>query len=163
MPRSDEVFGDGPKAHNGSGALLGSGAAKLASGMFPNITAGLFGGDPTPEEMSDRFEAALHTKQVKIKKFGVETFDLNEPEQVKAYQKLYLDLYQRVSRGETLVKEIDKKFIKGPTPRWIVHIEWLDYALLVDGKEMTPEKLEKLRQKDSALGKKGKGNARKKS
>jgi len=138
MPGSDEVFG-----------------GELTPSMFPNLMPPGLGAQPTPEEMAAQFEAYLHTKQVRLKDVGVKTFDLSKAAQVKAYRKLYAELYRRVSRGETLVKEIDKRFVKEPQPRWIVHIEWWDYALVVDGKEVSPEELEQIRQKDSAIPKGG--------
>lgn len=135
MPSSDEAFG------------LAGEQRELLPGSFQQQLPG----GPTPEELEKDFERALHTKHVKLKKVTIRTLDLSNDEQREEYCKLCVRLYNDASTGQTVIQQHERKFIEQPAPRYIVHIEWWEYALLVDGKELTPQEFEawrKLQSKD---------------
>jgi hypothetical protein len=136
MPSSDEAFG------------LAGEQRELMPGILQQQQ---LPGGPTPEELEKDFERALHTKHVRLKKVTIRTFDLSNDEQREEYCKLCVRLYNDASTGQTVIQQHERKFIEQPTPRYIVHIEWWEYALLVDGKELTPQEFgawRKLQSKD---------------
>jgi len=135
MPSSDEAFG-----------LAGE-----QRELMPGILQQQMPGGPTAEELEKDFERALHTKHVKLKKVTIRTLDLSNDEQREEYCKLCVRLYNDASTGQTVIQQHERKFIEQPAPRYIVHIEWWEYALLVDGKELTPQEFDawrKLQSKD---------------
>lgn len=133
MPSSDDLF------HNGK---------PIAPSMFKRIRATLGGEEPTPDEMARAFEEASHNKHVNLKDVCVKIFDMSKESQVTEYCELYRDLYAKVQRKEVLVRGVEKKFVEIPEPRWIIYIEWWEYALEVDGKEVTPEELRDIKEAD---------------
>jgi len=124
MPNSDEMFG---------GVLPGE--QRELPPMF-NLSGEQPG--PTPEELEKDYERALHTKHVRLKSVNIKTFDLSDPDQRGEYCELCVRLYNVSTTGQTVIQQHERKFLERPVPRYIVHIEWWEYALVVDGKELTP-------------------------
>jgi hypothetical protein len=141
MPGSDELFHDGQPI-----------APSIFKTLKPDtVRAGMLAGEPTPEDMTKQFEAALHNKHVNLKEVNIKVFDLSVGSHVEEYCELYRDLYVRVQRHEVVVRGVERKFVETPSPRWLIYIEWWVYALEVDGKEVTPEEWEDIKRKDSPL------------
>ena len=124
------------------------------------LRAGMTDGEPSADEMAQQFDALLHNKHVNLKKVCVETFDLRVEEEKEAYCELYVKLYAQVQSRQALVRQVDKRFVENPRPSWIVCLEWWEYALEVDGKEVTPEEYDEIKKKDSPLtrGEAGEGD-----
>jgi hypothetical protein len=142
MPSSEQMFGGNhsqPKSEGG----------RLAPSMFERIKGTLLGDEPTPEEMERQYEAALHDKHVLLKQVNVKVFDMSNPDEVEDYCKTYRELYAKVQKKTAVVRAVDKKFVSEPRPRWLIYLEWWDYALEVDGKEVTPEQWEQIKKADS--------------
>lgn len=96
---------------------------------FPSMGAE---GEPTAEDIEKQMEAVRFSKVVKVIACGVETFDLSKAEDVKHYKELYLELYSKSSEGKVLIQTNEKQFIPCPVnPRWLRHLEWLEYDLEV--------------------------------
>jgi len=136
MPSSDEAFG----------VLAGE-----QRELMPGVLRGPTGHGPTPEELERDFERALHTKHVRLKKVTIRTFDLSDDLQKEEYCQLCVKLYNEANTGQTVIQQHERKFLEQPKPRYLVHIEWWEYALMVDGKELTPQEFEawrKLQSKD---------------
>ena len=136
MPGSDEMFGG-----TDPGSMLPGEQRELPPSLFN------FAGDqqhqgPTPEELEQDYDRALHTKHVRLKAVNIKTFDLSVRAQCEEYCKLCTDIYNIATSGQTVVQVHERKFVEQPVPRWVVHIEWWEYALVVDGKEMTPQEFE---------------------
>jgi len=89
-------------------------------------------GEPTPQEMEEAMEAVRYSKTVKVSAVYVKTFDFGDPKQVEAYTKLYVELYQKASESKILITKMDEQFIPClENPRWIKHLEWLEYDMQV--------------------------------
>jgi hypothetical protein len=141
MPGSDELF------HQGK---------PIAPPMFDfkqkgaPTRGGMTDGEPTPEEMGKQFDALLHNKHVNLKDVCVEIFDLRVGDDREKYCNLYKELYAKVQARTVLLRGIEKKFVES-TSTWLVYIEWWEYALEVDGKEVTPEEYDAIKKADSPL------------
>lgn len=137
MPSSDEAFG-----------LAGE---QRSFELLPEVMRNRQATGPTPEELEHDYERALHTKHVKLKKVTIRTFDLSNDEQREEYCRLCVQLYNDASTGQTVIQQHERKFLEQPKPRYLVHLEWWEYALMVNGKELTPQEFDawrKLQRKD---------------
>lgn len=146
MPSSNEVFHQGQPI---APPMFNFGP-RNEEGEKP-LRAGMTDGEPTPDEMAQQFDALLHNKHVNLKEVRVETFDLRVQTEKDAYCKLYVELYAKVQSRAALVRKIEKQFVERPSPTWLVFIEWWEYALEVDGKEVTPDEYDEIKKRDSAL------------
>ncbi len=127
------------------------GGKVLPPSMFKTLRAGTAQGDPTADEMANKFEEALHSKHVNLKEVSVKIFDLSDAQDAAEYCTLYRDLYAQVQRKEAIVRCVERKFVEVPSPRWLVFLEWWTYALEVDGKEVTPEEYDKILHESSIV------------
>jgi hypothetical protein len=141
MPNSDEFF------HQGRAIP----PPMFQFGKEKALRGGMTDGEPTADEMAKQFDALLHDKHVNLKKVCVETFDLRQQEEKDKYCELYVELYAKVQSRLALVRGVDKRFVEGANPTWLVCLEWWEYALEVDGEEVTPEEYDKITKRDSAL------------
>jgi len=143
MPGSDELFHQGKPIAPAMFDFSPKGANKPTR-------AGMTDGEPTPEEMGNQFDALLHNKHVNLKDVCVEVFDLRIGEERKKYCELYKELYAKVQSRLAILRTIEKRFVES-TATWLVYLEWWEYALEVDGKEVTPEEYDAIKKADSPL------------
>lgn len=152
MPSSDQMFGSSSKAQEPQGQPA------FPPSMFKNLRGGMLSDEPDPEEMARQFDAALHDKHVNLKEVHVEVFNMMIKTEREAYCKLYRELYAKVQSKQALVRTVERRFVAKSSdpvatgPTWLVYLEWWDYALEVDGKEVTPEELDQIKRNDSAAG-----------
>ena len=117
-----DIFGSG--SPGGGMDMLGS--------LFPGVKSMGKLGEPTAEDIEKEMEKVRYSKIVKVKAVHVKTFDFSNPGHVKAYTQLYVDLYKLAAESKILFTTKEKKFINDTTnPRWVVHLEWLEYDLEV--------------------------------
>lgn len=133
MPGSDELYGGTPPLEL---SLFGpqspqSETSHLAAPMFPNIVENPdipFG--PSPEELEQqKMEAVRFSKGVKIKDIVVETFDLNDPEQVEEYKKVQKRMLILMAQEAIHVTTWEKIKVLEPKPGFVVHIDYIEYGL----------------------------------
>ena len=86
---------------------------------------------PSPEEMEAARQAVLYNKTVKVQTFDQATFDLSVVKQASEYKKLMLMLYAGRQDKTAMLTCFERKFVKKPKPRWLVHVEWVVYKLKV--------------------------------
>lgn len=104
--------------------------------MFERIQADM---KPAPEDMEEQAKRMMYNKVVKIKSFHVETYDLGEPKEAKAYAKIMEELYTGMLARTHVILFNDRHFVEeGGKPRWIAHIEWSIFALEVTPNETIP-------------------------
>ena len=102
-------------------------------------------GEPSVKDMEEAMEKVRYSKNVKVTSVHVKTFDLGVPKAVEEYTKLYVELYAKASESKILITKMDEQFIPCLTnPRWIKHLEWMEYDLQVkdhmsEGEENTDE------------------------
>jgi hypothetical protein len=89
------------------------------------------GAEPTPEQMEKAAEAVRFSKTVRVTDIQVRTFDLSNEEQVEQYRDTYLEVYEKVSLAKALITVKERVQVNDPQPRWIVHLEWVEYELNV--------------------------------
>lgn len=74
---------------------------------------------------------AAMSGKIKVSKYKVEIFDLSDAEQREAYEKLWLELFEMVSRGEAFVDaRKDLVHRADGTSYWMKYIE---YAIIEPG------------------------------
>jgi len=149
MPSSDEMFGG---RNNGMLSSFGAmmedptsparpgmppapptgGFMREPSGMMPGTTARGVGGEPTAEDMEKAADAVRFSKTVKVKDVHVRTFDLSKSDDVAEYRKTYLEIYAGIALRKFMVVTNEKLHIPClKNPRWVVHMEWVEYELEV--------------------------------
>lgn len=131
MPSSNEMMGmSEPLAMFGPRTDVGE-TTHLASPMFPNIVENPdidYG--PSPDELEERkMEAVRFSKGVKIKEIVVETLDLSDPEQVAKYKEVQKRLLTLMAQEAVYVNTWEKIHVKDPIPKFIVHIDYVEYGL----------------------------------
>lgn len=132
---SNPSAGEQP-TQNGFNSFANS--ASLADSMhkfgmeLPGIPSMGATGEPTAEDIEKQMEAVRFSKVVKVQDCFVETFDFSKKDDVERYRALYKDLYAKTSEGKVFIKCNERQFISCPTnPRWVLHMEWLEYDLQV--------------------------------
>jgi len=139
MPQ-DNIFSNPSAGDNNSlgGFNAFTQSASLADSMhqfgssLPGIPSMGMPGEPTAEEMEKQMEAVRYSKIVKLLDCCVETFDFSKSEDVTRYRKLYKELYVKAAEGSVFIKINERQFISCPSnPRWVHHLEWLEYELEV--------------------------------
>jgi hypothetical protein len=123
-----------------------------------NDLRGLLGGadmgynamGPTPEDMQREMEAVLYNKKVLLHDFQERTLTLSNAKDRKEYRRLILLLSNGALSKTHLITGFDRRFVERPTPHWIVHMEWVEYELII-----TP-----IPTVGSATGKEGRTNAK---
>jgi len=148
MPSSDEMFGTmgGAGLPGTLGEMLGPAPSRPTmpprpptdtfmrppAGPMPGVAARGVPGEPTPEDMEKAANDVRFSKTVRIKDIHVRTYDLNKPEDVKEYRKTYLEIYAGIARAKFMVVTNEKIHIPClKNPRWVVHMEWVEYDLEV--------------------------------
>jgi hypothetical protein len=101
-------------------------------GAPPEVRAlGAFS-EPTAEEMEKGMEAVKYSKIINVAGVFVKTFDLSDEKQAAEYTKLYTRLYQKHAEKSILITDKDKRFVSDVNgARWLIHLEWLEYDLIV--------------------------------
>ena len=100
-------------------------------GGMTGVDAGYGLMTPSPEDMQREMDAVLYNKKVLVDDFKEQTFDLSNRPDRAAYRKLVIQLSNGVAQSTHLMTAFDRKFVERPTPRWIVHMEWVVYRLIV--------------------------------
>lgn len=105
-------------------------------------TAGPGARDVNPDSLfRDKAEKALSmrlkrdvmgddwTRDLEIQKVKVEIFDLSDPKQRKAYEKLYKELLVKISRNEAAV-DMRKDLVsrEDGTSYWMKYVEYVEYG-----------------------------------
>ena len=100
----------------------------LAPPMFPGIRSKDYGFEPTADEMELARERARFAKTVFMTGYKSHTFDLSNPDQVEAYEKLRMEVYEKAKMGEIVIHlQEHMQFNDDSNPRWVVHIEYSTY------------------------------------
>jgi hypothetical protein len=89
---------------------------------------------PSEEDIEEQAEKMRYNKTVVTKSFNVKTYDLGNDKDAKAYAKCMLDIYVGIQARTHVILFNERKFVSGQDgshPRWIAHIEWAVYELVV--------------------------------
>ena len=121
---------------NTNDAML-SGLRNTGPSLFENLSPML---EPDPDEMEKQREAALYHKHVEIKSFNVKTFDMIDQKKSNAYAKLMRELYHGSQRQTHSIIFNDRRFVEQPEPRWVAHIEWVEFELIKESNPTTGDK-----------------------
>ena len=89
---------------------------------------------PTRRETDPRKQPA----PLKLKCFHVHTWDLSDEKQCEEYRSTKQMLLPAKDAGYAIIAMNETKFIEHPTPRWIAHLEWYEYAHWVSGIFLSP-------------------------
>jgi len=125
--------------NEGPGMLSGL-SGPLGASMFEHLTPRL---EPTAEDMERQRQAALFNKLVKVKCLNVQTFDLSIKKQAKEYAQLLMDVFSGLQTKTHVILFNERKFVEQPKPRWIAHIEWMEFKLDVKANPTTGKAKEK--------------------
>jgi len=120
--------------------MLSGLSGPLGASMFEHLTPRL---EPTAEDMERQRQAALFNKLVKVKCLNVQTFDLSIKKQAKEYAQLLMDVFSGLQTKTHVILFNERKFVEQPKPRWIAHIEWMEFKLDVKANPTTGKAKEK--------------------
>lgn len=105
--------------------LAGMSGPSLFEGLVPNI-------EPTAAEMDAQAKAVQFNRTVKLKELQVKTFDLGNAEEAKQYAKLMTEIFHGIQAKTHVILFSDRQFVsEGGNPKWIAHIEWMEFELKV--------------------------------
>jgi len=112
-----------------SGPML-SGLLSTGKSMFEHLAPDI---TPDPEELEKERDRALFQKASKVKEFQVKTFDLGQAKAAKEYAALMQTLFSGIQQRTHAILFNDRQFVNSGTgkPRWIAHIEWIEFELKV--------------------------------
>lgn len=105
-----------------------AGLEQTGGSMFNNLMMGM---EPQAEDMEKEAQKVLYNKVVKIEGMHVETYDLGDKAQAKAYAKIMETLYTGMQLRSHMILFSDRHFVEGDNPRWIAHIEWVVFKLSI--------------------------------
>ena len=101
----------------------------LGGSMFEHLRLDM---RPSAEDMEAEAERMKFNKVVKMKSFFVETYNLGDKTEAKAYAKLMEKIYGGIQAKTHVILFNDRHFVEeGGNPRWVAHIEWAEYELVV--------------------------------
>ena len=131
MPGSDEFYGGQPALSLFGPSTPQQDTSHLAAPMFPDIVENPdipYG--PPPDLLEERkMESVRFSKGVKIKEIVVETFDLSDPEQVEKYKAAQKRMLTLMAQEAIHVTTWEKIKIEQPVPKFVVHIDYVEYGL----------------------------------
>ena len=114
----------------GPGSQPQDGTSHLAAPMFPNIVENPDIPGLSPDELEkQKMEAVRFSKGVKIKEIHVHTFDLSDPVQVEDYKSVQRLLLTLMAQEAVHVNNWDKINVKSPEPKFLVHLDFIEYGL----------------------------------
>jgi len=91
---------------------------------------------PSPEEMEKELQAVLYNKKVLLQDVNSLNFDLCNKRQTAKYRELLKQLFNGTQARTHVITCFDRKFVERPSPRWLVHVEWFEYKLVIKPNEV---------------------------
>ena len=104
--------------------------AATGQGMFD----GMLGGGrnpafPTPDAMAGAMANAQVERKVIYKGTHVGTYDLGDEKEAAEYTKTLDTIMNGLTVQTHMLMGRDKKFVESSKPRWIAHLEWMEFEL----------------------------------
>jgi len=84
---------------------------------------------PDPNEMAEQMKRAQVERKVEMKELCVRTYDLGDPNDVEQYRLDMEHIIIGVNLKTHSLMGRDKQFVETPKPRWIAHLEWIEFTL----------------------------------
>ena len=91
---------------------------------------------PSPEDMEREMQAVQYNKKVLLEAVHAENFDLSDKRQTAAYKETLKNLFNGTQARSHIITCFERKFVEQPKARWIVHVEWFEYKLVVKPNEV---------------------------
>ena len=105
--------------------LAGMSGPSLFSGLVPNVS-------PTAKDMEDQAKEVQYQRSVKLRGAFVKTFDTGDVKQAAEYAKLLEQIFHGIQAHTHVIIHNDRQFVNDAgNPRWIAHMEWLEFELKV--------------------------------
>jgi hypothetical protein len=133
-----------PEPDNGMFATLPmlpalSGQAGTAESLFGKLLPDV---GPNAEQMELERQRVLYNKAVKFNGYGVKTYDLGDTRQRGAYKKQMEALFAGMQAHSHVILVHERRFVEQPKPRWVAHVEWMQFELTVKSNPTTAGKQE---------------------
>jgi hypothetical protein len=102
--------------------------------QLAQLPESMFGGrapfSPDPEEMKRAMELAQIERKTLFKGVFVRTYDLGDPARAKQYEDDMATVIRGIGLHTHVLMSRDKQFVNASDgPRWIAHVEWLEFEL----------------------------------
>ena len=105
--------------------LAGMGGPSLFEHLTPNL-------EPTAKDLEDQAKEVQYQRTVKLSGAHVSTFDTGDTKQAAAYARLLETVFHGIQAHTHVIIHNDRQFVNDSgNPRWIAHIEWLEFELKV--------------------------------
>ena len=97
--------------------------------MFEHLTPNL---EPTAKDLDDQAKEVQYQRTVKLSGAHVKTYDTGDTKQAAEYAKLLEKVFHGIQAHTHVIIHNDRQFVNdNGNPRWIAHIEWLEFELKV--------------------------------
>lgn len=105
--------------------LAGMSGPSLFEHLIPDL-------QPTAKDMEDQAKEVQYQRSVKLRGAHVKTFDTGDVKQTTEYAKLLEAIFHGIQAHTHVIIHNERQFVNDPgNPRWIAHIEWLEFELNV--------------------------------
>ena len=105
--------------------LAGMGGPSMFENLMPNL-------EPTAKDMEDQAKEIQYQRTIKLTGAYVKTYDTGTADEAKKYAKLLEEIFHGIQARTHVIIHNDRQFVSTDgNPRWIAHIEWLEFELKV--------------------------------